>query len=93
MNGNKIDVGAGYINGIKGDIKTDFNGMLYHEMVHVWQWYKNVYEKNPEVVEGIADFVRLKVGYASLHWKKVGKGDSWNQGYDVTTKFLDYCES
>ena len=93
MNGNEIHVGAGYIDGIKGDIKTDFNGVLYHEMVHVWQWYGNGYEKNPGVVEGIADFVRLKAGYAPPHWKKAGEGDRWNQGYDVTVKFLDYCES
>lgn len=23
---------------IKGDVKTEITGVLYHEMVHVWQW-------------------------------------------------------
>ncbi|KAG5526386.1 hypothetical protein RHGRI_032614 [Rhododendron griersonianum] len=44
------------------------------------------------LIEGIADFVRLKAGYAPGHWVKPGKGDRWDQGYDVTAHFLDYCE-
>ncbi|KAI4298517.1 hypothetical protein L6164_032067 [Bauhinia variegata] len=90
---NEIYFGAGYINGIQGDIKTDFNGVLYHEMTHVWQWFGSGYGTNPGLFEGIADFVRLKAGYAPAHWRKPGEGDSWNQGYEVTAHFLDYCES
>ncbi|KAJ6985241.1 hypothetical protein NC653_023269 [Populus alba x Populus x berolinensis] len=56
---NEIHVGDDYIEGIKGDIKWDFNGVLYHEMAHTWQWD--------------------------------GEGDSWDQGYSVTARFLDYC--
>lgn len=83
-------MGADYINGIQGDIKTDFNGVLYHEMVHVWQWSGSGTPSG--LIEGIADFVRLKAGYAPSHWVQPGGGDRWDQGYDVTARFLDYCE-
>lgn len=88
--GNEIKVRASYIEGIKGDIKWDFNGVLYHEMVHVWQW--NGQRLAPGgLIEGIADYVRLKANYAPSHWVKPGEGKKWDQGYDVTAKFLDYC--
>ncbi|KAF6137707.1 hypothetical protein GIB67_023641 [Kingdonia uniflora] len=45
------------------------------------------------LIEGVADFVRLRAGYAPSHWMKAGGGDRWDQGYDVTAKFLDYCNS
>ncbi|CAI0445646.1 unnamed protein product [Linum tenue] len=40
----------------------------------------------------MADYVRLKAGYAPSHWVGPGKGDRWDQGYDVTARFLEYCE-
>ena len=55
-----------------------------------WHTYGN--GKAPGgLIEGIADFVRLKANYAPSHWVQAGQGDSWDQGYDVTAKFLDYC--
>ncbi|KAB1206427.1 hypothetical protein CJ030_MR7G000117 [Morella rubra] len=45
------------------------------------------------LTEGIADFVRLKAGYAASHWVQPGQGDRWDQGYDVTARFSDYCTS
>ena len=88
--GNEIKVRASYIEGIKGDIKWDFSGVLYHEMVLVWQW--NGQRLAPVgLTEGIADYVRLKANYAPSHWVKPGEGKTWDQGYDVTAKFLDYC--
>ncbi|XP_078162162.1 uncharacterized protein LOC144557464 [Carex rostrata] len=87
---NGIHVSASYIAGYSGDVKTEFVGVLYHEMTHVWQW--NGQGKAPGgLIEGIADFVRLKAGYAPSHWVKPGQGDRWDQGYDVTARFLDYC--
>ncbi|KAL3834746.1 hypothetical protein ACJIZ3_009482 [Penstemon smallii] len=41
----------------------------------------------------IADFVRLKAGYAPSHWVSSGAGDRWDQGYDITARFLDYCDT
>lgn len=79
-----------YINGYTGDVKTEITGVLYHEMTHVWQW--NGKGQGPSgLIEGIADFVRLKAGYAPSHWVRPGQGDRWDQGYDVTARFLDYC--
>ena len=37
--------------------------------------------------------MRLKAGYGPSHWVKPGQGDRWDQGYDVTARFLDYCNS
>ncbi|KAL2939190.1 Basic secretory protease [Bienertia sinuspersici] len=74
------------------DIKTGFDGVIYHEMTHVWQWNGNG-QANSGLIEGIADFVRLKVGYIVNGWAKPGDGDKWDAGYSVTARFLDYCES
>lgn len=43
------------------------------------------------LIEGIADFVRLKARYAPSHWMQPGQGDRWDQQSDVTAHFLDYC--
>ncbi|XP_051147111.1 uncharacterized protein LOC127262464 [Andrographis paniculata] len=83
---NEIHAGASYINGISGDVRRDFDGVMYHEMTHIWQWSGPLW-----VIEGIADFVRLKADYAPSHWVGPGGGEKWNMGYDVTARFLDYC--
>ncbi|KVI01887.1 uncharacterized protein LOC112500821 [Cynara cardunculus var. scolymus] len=86
----EIHVSANYIQGYSGDVKTEITGVLYHEMTHVWQW--NGRGQAPGgLIEGIADYVRLKAGYAPSHWVQPGEGDRWDQGYDVTARFLDYC--
>ncbi|KAK4848095.1 hypothetical protein QYF36_009242 [Acer negundo] len=38
------------------------------------------------LIEGIAD-------YMPSHWVKAGQGNRWDQGYDITARFLDYCNS
>ncbi|KAL0384267.1 UNVERIFIED_CONTAM: Basic secretory protease [Sesamum radiatum] len=88
---NEIHVSARYIQGYTGDVKTEFTGVVYHEMTHIWQWNGNG-QAPGGLIEGIADFVRLKAGYAPSHWVKPGQGDRWDQGYDVTARFLDYCD-
>ncbi|KAF7127174.1 hypothetical protein RHSIM_Rhsim11G0159000 [Rhododendron simsii] len=89
---NEIHYSANAIQQSTGNIKTGFAGVIYHEMTHVWQWNGNGQPTPGGLIEGIADFVRLKAGYAPSHWVKPGQGDRWDQGYDVTAKFLDYCE-
>lgn len=87
---NEIHVDSKYIQYYKGDIKTEFTGILFHEMTHVWQWFGN--SSTPTgLIEGIADYVRLKAGYVPKHWVRPGEGDRWDRGYDVTAFFLDYC--
>lgn len=90
---NEIHVGDNYIEGIRGDIKKDFNGVLYHEMTHIWQWNGNGQggQTAGNLTEGIADFVRLKADYVPAGWSNPGDGDYWSQGYSVTAWFLDYC--
>ncbi|XP_041011111.1 uncharacterized protein LOC121254936 [Juglans microcarpa x Juglans regia] len=87
---NEIHVSARYINNFSGNVKNEITGVLYHEMTHIWQW--NGKGQAPGgLIEGIADFVRLKAGYVPSHWVQPGQGDRWDQGYDVTARFLDYC--
>ena len=59
-------------------------------MTHIWQWNGNGQSPPGGQIEGIPDFVRLKSGYVPSHWEQPGKGDRWDQGYDVTAWFLDY---
>ncbi|KAG2704617.1 hypothetical protein I3760_05G012400 [Carya illinoinensis] len=89
---NEIHVSARYINGYSGNVKNEITGVLYHEMTHIWQWNGNG-QAPGGLIEGIADFVRLKAGYVPSHWVQPGRGDRWDQGYDVTARFLDYCNS
>ncbi|XP_030446559.2 uncharacterized protein LOC115669499 [Syzygium oleosum] len=87
---NEIHVSATYLGGFSGDVKGEFAGVLYHEMTHVWQW-NGAGQAPGGLIEGIADFVRLRSGYVPGHWVQPGQGDKWDQGYDVTARFLDYC--
>ncbi|KAF9621984.1 hypothetical protein IFM89_029204 [Coptis chinensis] len=89
---NEIHVSAKYIAGYSGNVKTEITGVLYHEATHIWQWNGNR-QAPGGLIEGIADYVRLKAGYAPSHWVQPGGGDRWDQGYDVTARFLDYCNS
>ncbi|OMO63265.1 hypothetical protein COLO4_32582 [Corchorus olitorius] len=60
------------------------------EMIHVWQWGIDWLDSETlgGVIEGIADFVRLKADYAPSHWVKPGHGYIWDQGYNVTANRL-----
>ena len=81
-----------YKQNYSGNVKTEITGVLYHEMTHIWQWDGN--GKAPGwLIEGIADFVRLKAGYAPSDWAAPGQGNRWDDGYGVSARFLDYCNS
>ena len=86
---NEIHLSARYIGSYSSDLKREIAGVLFHEMTHIWQWNGNG-QTPGGLIEGIADFVRLKSGYVPSHWVQPGKGDRWDQGYDVTARFLDY---
>jgi len=43
------------------------------------------------LIEGIADFVRLRAGLAPPHWSRQ-RGGRWDEGYEVTGYFLDWIE-
>ena len=44
------------------------------------------------LMEGIADFVRLRAGLAPSHWKTSPVRKKWDQGYEVTAYFLEYID-
>ncbi|POR36228.1 Uncharacterized protein TPAR_03601 [Tolypocladium paradoxum] len=65
-------------------------GVVTHELVHCYQY--NAFGTCPAgLVEGVADWVRLRCGLAPPHWKRDAAG-SWDAGYQKTAYFLDYLE-
>lgn len=87
---NNIYVNSNYIQDFSGDVRNEVVGILYHEATHIWQWYGNG-EAPKGLTEGIADYMRLKAGFASPKWVPRGAGSGWDDGYAVTAYFLDYC--
>ena len=68
-------------------------GVITHEMVHCFQ--HNCEGTAPGgLIEGMADFVRLKAGLAPPHWKKTKEqiGKKWDEGYQKTAWFLEWLE-
>ncbi|ETN43637.1 uncharacterized protein HMPREF1541_02796 [Cyphellophora europaea CBS 101466] len=70
-------------------------GVITHEMVHCFQ--HNCQGTAPGgLIEGIADYVRLKAGLAPPHWKKgcteKEMGSKWDEGYQRTAWFLEWLE-
>lgn len=68
-------------------------GVITHEMVHCFQ--HNCKGTAPGgLVEGMADYVRLKAGLAPPHWKKTKEeiGKKWDEGYQKTAWFLEWLE-
>ena len=88
----EIHFSLDYINRIPSQRQKDeIQGVLVHEMVHCWQW--NAAGTAPGgLIEGIADFVRLKAGFSPPHWEKKG-GGQWDAGYQHTGYFLEWIEN
>jgi Peptidase of plants and bacteria len=87
----EIHLSTNYINSIKPELlKSELTGVIVHEMVHCWQW-NGCGEAPGGLIEGIADWVRLKADLAPPHWKRTS-GDRWDAGYQITAWFLDWLE-
>ncbi|PTB70780.1 BSP-domain-containing protein [Trichoderma citrinoviride] len=71
-------------------VAREIDGVLTHELVHCFQ-YNGRGTAPGGLIEGIADWVRLRCGLAPPHWKQEVK-DSWDAGYQHTAYFLDYLE-
>ncbi|GAB4838832.1 hypothetical protein Ancab_028374 [Ancistrocladus abbreviatus] len=70
------------------------NNQIHLSAKYVHQYSGDVKREAPGgLIDGIADYVRLKAGYAPAHSVKPGQGERWDQGYDVTARFLEYCNS
>ncbi len=87
----EIHLSTSYIEKIPAKRKRDeILGVVTHEMVHCWQW--NALGTAPGgLVEGIADWVRLRAGYVPPHWTRA-QGGKWDAGYQHTAYFLDFLE-
>lgn len=87
----EIHLSTTYIQKIASKRKADeILGVITHEMVHCWQWSAHG-TASGGLIEGVADWVRLKAGLAPLHWTKE-LGGKWDAGYQRTGYFLDYLE-
>jgi hypothetical protein len=77
-------------------ITHELLGVLVHETVHTLQ--RNGHGTCPGgLIEGIADYVRLKAGLGAPHWKKPttrqeASKHQWDAGYQNTAFFLDWLE-
>ncbi len=87
----EIYLSLDYLAAIKPERRADeIMGVLTHEMVHCYQY--NGGGKAPVgLMEGIADWVRLKADLGPPHWKRSGDG-KWDAGYERTAWFLEYLE-
>lgn len=76
-----------------GDVASEVRGILLHEMTHMYQNDdkapgEGTYAQLPNVIEGIADFVRIRAGYAPAG-AQPSKTGSWDdQGYWKPAFFL-----
>ncbi|WOG81569.1 hypothetical protein DCAR_0100720 [Daucus carota subsp. sativus] len=89
--GNTINVSAVYIQEYDMDMRWEFTSLLYHEMTHVFQWIPSNAPQG--LIEGIADYMMIRANYYPPVLAHPGDGDRWDQGYGITARFLEYCES
>ncbi|GLJ24692.1 hypothetical protein SUGI_0472260 [Cryptomeria japonica] len=77
-------------------IVESMDGIAYTsgDQIHLSADYWNGQGNAPSgLIEGVADYVRLTAALSSPQWVKPGGGDKWDQCYDVTAYFLQYCDS
>ncbi|KAK1426330.1 hypothetical protein QVD17_15001 [Tagetes erecta] len=89
---NKINFSSVFISEYTGDdLKYIYTGILYHEMTHAFQWDGE--GRAPiGLLEGVAEYTKLKANYPQPGFAKPGEGDRWDQGYECTARFLEYCD-
>ncbi|KAL0384269.1 UNVERIFIED_CONTAM: Basic secretory protease [Sesamum radiatum] len=76
-----------------GRAKFEFTSLMYHEMTHIFQWSGQGTAPGG-LTEGIADYVMIKSTYYDPEgYTKPGQGGRWDEGYGVTARFLEYCDS
>ncbi|KKK20579.1 hypothetical protein ARAM_004037 [Aspergillus rambellii] len=90
----------------KSDPLAELVGVITHELVHCYQYAaprvpstaaeKEIPQAPGGLVEGVADFVRLKAGLDPPHWNRPSsakeRGGKWDQGYQHTAYFLAWLE-
>ena len=91
----------------KADPVREFLGVLTHELVHCYQHTappksadnhsgREIPRPPGGLIEGIADFVRLKADLEPPHWKRplssAERASKWDVGYQNTAYFLAWIE-
>lgn len=85
-----IHFSADYIEKLPEErIQEELLGVILHEMVHCFQ-YDGAGSVPSGVIEGIADYVRMKGELAPPHWATQRMADRWDAGYATTAYFLDF---
>ncbi|KAI2617018.1 BSP-domain-containing protein [Hypomontagnella submonticulosa] len=70
---------------------AEITGVVVHELVHCYQW--NGQGTAPGgLIEGVADWVRLRSNLAPPHWNRSEAPARWDVGYQGTAYFLEYLE-
>ncbi|KAI9903957.1 hypothetical protein N3K66_000486 [Trichothecium roseum] len=74
-------------------LPAEIAGVVTHELVHCFQ-HDGAGTCPGGLIEGVADWVRLRCGLAPPHWKRTAadEGTGWDSGYERTAYFLDYLE-
>ncbi|KAM4060411.1 peptidase of plants and bacteria domain-containing protein [Hirsutella rhossiliensis] len=68
-------------------------GVVTHELVHCFQ-HNGLGTCPGGLVEGVADWVRLRCGLAPPHWARDHDGGGgWDAGYQTTAYFLDHLDT
>lgn len=105
----EIHVSLGYIQHCrtKADPVAEIVGVLTHELVHCYQYAapRATFDGKPDdktprapggLIEGVADFVRLKAGLSPPHWSRPTSAkerpEKWDSGYQHTAYFLTWLE-
>ncbi|KAL4915544.1 hypothetical protein BDW62DRAFT_188414 [Aspergillus aurantiobrunneus] len=91
----------------KADPLAELVGVLTHELVHCYQYAapRASLDGKPDdstprapggLIEGVADFVRLKAGLSPPHWSRPTSAkerpEKWDSGYQHTAYFLAWLE-
>ncbi|KAF4126583.1 Peptidase of plants and bacteria [Geosmithia morbida] len=90
----EIHLSARYIAGVKPHSRQgeEIAGVATHEMVHCLQ-HNGRGTAPGGLIEGVADWVRLRCGLGPPHWKRdPSAAGRWDAGYQHTAYFLDYLE-
>ncbi|KAI2628440.1 BSP-domain-containing protein [Xylaria nigripes] len=89
----EIHLSSRYVATISSDRRShEIEGVIVHELVHCFQ-YNGQGAAPGGLIEGIADWVRLRADLAPPHWRRGEeiKGN-WDAGYEHTAFFLQYLE-
>ncbi|KAG8850408.1 hypothetical protein FRB91_009078 [Serendipita sp. 411] len=71
-------------------IVSEIKGVILHELVHCFQCSGQGCPGG--LIEGMADYVRLRGGFVPPHWKRSSDG-KWDSGYERTGYFLDWVDT